>query len=184
MNVLSQGSSSTGRGGSRIYVLDTPGFFAGLPLKAPGVYYTTLGVVEEVRDEESRRVLENSMAAGRLVVAKPSGESVERVKAKAVEIGESISLSATDLEVAALAWELSLRNRDVVVFTDDYALQNLLAHLGINVYSIRTRGIKRKHVYIVKCPVCGFVSRDLKLKKCPVCGSPLVKVRVREEESG
>ncbi len=170
MSASSPGSSSTGK---RAYVLDAAGIFAGLPLQAPGPFYTTPGVVGEVRDENSRRVLENSLSLGRLTVMSPSPRFLEEARRIASEVGVEVSLSPTDVEVLALALELAASGLDVTVVTDDYMLQNASAHAGLDYMPVKTRGIRGTRRYEVYCPACGYHPQGEAPRICPRCGHRL-----------
>ncbi len=170
MNGSSPGSSSTGK---RAYVLDAAGIFAGLPLQASGPFYTTPRVVGEVRDENSRRVLENSLSLGRLIVQSPSPRFIDEARRIASEVGVEISLSPTDVEVLALALELADSGLEVTVVTDDYMLQNVSAHAGLEYMSVKTRGIRSTRRYETYCPACGYRPRGGAPRVCPRCGHSL-----------
>ncbi len=159
--------------GRRI-VLDTTAFLAALPLMVyDATLYTTPSVVEEVRDRESRMRLEAALLVNRVTIVEPRWRYRRRIEKKAVNLGLHTSLSRTDIDVAALALQLIDEGGSVEVITDDYALQNLLEHLGVAWLPLRTRGIVKAQKYIVKCPACGYISRKPGEKVCPVCGTPL-----------
>ncbi|ALL01921.1 hypothetical protein Pyrde_1878 [Pyrodictium delaneyi] len=162
-----------------VYVLDTTAFIARWLLYAPGAgqAYTTSLVIEEVRDQASREGLELALGLGRLEVRDPSPEALKRAVREAAKAGLHASLSRTDLSVAALALELRQQGYRVIVVTDDYALQNLVAKLGLEYKPLRTRGITRVESYRVQCPACGYVSRRPGERVCPVCGTPLKRTR-------
>ncbi len=172
MKGSSQGSSSTGR---RVYVLDAAGIFAGLPLQAPGPFYTTPSVVEEVKDENSRRILERSATLGRLKVRSPSQGFMEEARRVASELGVEVSLSHTDVEVLALALELRASSLDVVVVTDDYMLQNASTYAGLRFMSVKTLGIRGVRRYEVYCPACGYKPSEPVSESCPRCGHSLAR---------
>ncbi len=163
-----------------VLVFDTSAFIAKYHLQLPKYLvkiYTVRRVVEEVRDSESRKALELGINAGFISIVEPRDKYRNIVKEHAMRIGEYISLSKTDVDVAALALQLS-REYDggkVIVITDDYALQNLLYHLKISFKPLRTMGIRRIREYIVYCPNCGYVSSSGDEEVCPICGSKLVK---------
>jgi len=162
-----------------VYVLDTTAFIARWLLYTPGAAraYTTSLVVEEVRDQASREGLELALGLGRLEVRDPSLEALKRAAREAARAGLHTSLSRTDLSVAALALELHQQGHRVVVVTDDYALQNLVARLGLEYRPLRTRGITRVESYRVQCPACGYTPRRSGERVCPVCGTPLRRTR-------
>ncbi len=170
-------------GRRRAYVLDTTAFLAGLPLQAgDALFYTVPGVLEEVRDSESRARLETALSIGRVRVVAPPPEAVRRAIEASEALGEHGSLSRTDIEVAALALHLRGEGLEVVVVTDDYALQNLVAQLGLAFMPLRTRGIRGGRRYVLRCPACGYVSRRYGERWCPVCGTRLVKMVARGSE--
>jgi UPF0271 protein len=119
-------------------VVDTGAIMAGLPLRLPGVHLTTPSVVGEVRDRDSRRLLEDALSYGRLEVAEPSPEAVEEARRAARRAGVLGRLSPTDLEVLALAIEAGRP-----LATDDYALQLAALEAGVGFVRIRYRGVRR-----------------------------------------
>ena len=157
-------------------MLDTTAFLARWPLYAPpgSRLYTTSLVLGEVRDRESRSGLELALTASRVQVLDPPPGLVREAERLAARHGLHTVLSGTDLSVAALA--LLLREEgEVVVVTDDYALQNLVALAGLRFMPLRTRGIVRAESYIAVCPACGYRSTRPGERVCPVCGTPLVR---------
>jgi len=160
-----------------ILVLDTSAFLAKyhLQISKPDIeIYTTTSVVNEVRDKENREALNIGLSIGRVKIVEPNSNVKNIVLDKARRIGEKISLSSTDLDIAGLAYMLKDQGK-VVVITDDYSLQNLLYHLGISFKPLRTHGIERPRKYIVYCKACGYVSRDRDEEFCPICGAKLVR---------
>jgi UPF0271 protein len=166
-----------------IFVFDTSAFIAKYHLQLPKYLvkiYTVKRVVEEVKDSESRVALELGIDTGFVNIVEPKEKYRDIVRKHAMRIGEYISLSKTDIDVAALALQLSREyDSKVIVVTDDYALQNLLYHLGVSFKPLRTMGIKKIHEYIVYCPNCGYVSSSGDEDVCPICGSKLVKKIVK-----
>ncbi len=166
-----------------VLVLDTSAFLAKYPLQVYGsntILYTTPSVIDEARDKETRESVELAMILNRIIVKKPSDRYIKYVREIATKIGEHYSLSSTDIDVIALAYELSINNNRVIVITDDYSIQNTLLHMGIPFKPLRTRGIRVLRKYIVFCPACYYTSSNLKEDKCPICGSPLKKKSVRK----
>lgn len=155
-----------------ILVLDTAGLLSKIQLQmysSDVELYTAPSVVEEVRDRESREALEISLGIDRVRIIQPSIESVAFVSKTADYLGYMSRLSKTDIEVASLAYELKKSYR-VTVITDDYDLQNLLLHLGIEFMPIKTRGIKERKVSRNKCKICGYPLSS-GIDNCPVCGN-------------
>ncbi len=159
----------------RVYVLDTTAFLAALPLMLNARMYTVPRVIEEVRDPESRARLETALSLGRVEVVEPRECYRWRARRAAVKHGLHGSLSDTDVDVAALALQLRDEGFEPITVTDDYALQNLLANLGLAFQALRTRGINKVEEYSLVCPVCGYVSRRYGERICPRCGTRLVR---------
>lgn len=154
-----------------VLVLDTAGFLSKIQLQMYSTnveLYTTFSVLEEVKDRESRDALEISLLIDRVKIIQPSKESLAFVSKTADLLGYGNRLSKTDIEVASLAFELK-KSSKVTVLTDDYDLQNLLIHLGIEFMPIKTIGIKEPRVSKNRCRVCGSLL-DSGVSKCPICG--------------
>jgi UPF0271 protein len=160
------------------FVLDATALIARWPLYAPrGELYTTSLVACEVKDEYSREGLELALQLGRLTIRDPSPKTVRRVEREAAKRGLHISLSRADISIIALALELKSEGKNVIVVSDDYAVENLAGLLGLSFQPVRTRGITRLEEYEAVCPACGYRSRDPNERVCPICGTRLVRVR-------
>ncbi len=160
-------------------MLDTTAFLAGLPLHLPLPAYTTSLVVEEVKDFESKLKLDIALSIHRVTVRDPSPQHVRTVIEVARRVGEHGSLSETDVSVLALAHQLIEEGYKVILVTDDYAVQNVAAHMSIDYRPLRTMGIREPRSYIYMCPACGYVSTKPGEKRCPRCGTKLVKAPLR-----
>jgi UPF0271 protein len=115
---------------------------AGLPLRLPARHVAPTLVVEEVRDRESRELLERMIEYGRLGVEDPSLAALEKARSVARRAGVLGRLSDADIAVLALALEYLERCGQSAAATDDYALQLALTRAGVRVIRIRYRGIK------------------------------------------
>jgi rRNA maturation endonuclease Nob1 len=104
--------------------------YSGFPVVAPP------SVLEEVRDEESRKRLRLLEATGSLTVVEPPRQAVEEVYREARRAGLAGRLSRADADVLALALHLS-REASVVVASDDAVVKKLARRLGIEVTGIR-----------------------------------------------
>lgn len=113
----------------------------------------------------------------------PSPAQLEAAKAAAAATGDLPRLSTVDLEVLALA--LGLKR---VLVTDDYRLQSVAMHAGLEARSLATRGARERWSWIWRCTGCGKehnVSTNVERKRdgpgpeCDVCGSPTVMKRAR-----
>ena len=149
-------------------VLDASAFYAGVPFASPETYRTTPAVLAEVSHIKGRfGAIEGLIEAGRLVVAEASAEAVARARRSAAESGDLGSLSAQDVSVLALAAELGA---DII--TDDYAVSNAAALMGVRARPVMTAGIRRSGRWVPWCARCG---RQVAAgaAACPLCGGRL-----------
>ncbi len=120
---------------------DTGAIITGLPRRLPGKHYATPGVVGEVRDYESRRILEETLQMGRLEILEPPEEAFAQAEHVARRARVARFLSRVDLEVLALALWLrrEYAGARVVLATDDLRLADAARRGGLEVVTIRYR---------------------------------------------
>jgi len=141
-------------------VLDTSVFFT--DWHPEGDMFTTPSVCDELCDIRSRGNYEKLCAAG-LKVVPPGQESREAVTAAAITSRDAGVLSDTDRDLLALTREL-----DAVLYTDDFAIQNVAITLGVKTHPISQRRAKRIR-WKYRCAGCGrYFDHD---GECPVCGA-------------
>jgi UPF0271 protein len=145
-------------------VADSSVFILGKRLQ--GEVITVPSVEAELKDIRSKSLLHIFDVR----VESPSADALKRARAAAKETGDISVLSGTDLEVLAKAFELSAR-----IATDDYAVQNVAFHLGLDVEPVGQPVIKRRMKRVQKCSGCGAVFEG---DACPDCGTPR-KARAR-----
>jgi UPF0271 protein len=156
-----------------VLVLDTSAFIMGFnPTKESEAYS-----VHEVEMELSAGTMPQLRfrmltEKGVLAVQSPSPRAEGMVEDASRKAGESGQLSSADREVLALAMDLKLDNREPVIVSDDYAIQNLADHLGIRHSSLANFGIVHRFQWIMFCPAC-FRRYKPPEKKCLVCGTDL-----------
>ncbi|AAY79456.1 DNA-binding protein [Sulfolobus acidocaldarius] len=151
-------------------VFDTAGFLAGLENLYEKVY-TTQEVIREVKDFKSASLLELAISSNKVIIFEPTRQSLLTVTKTLNKIND-ISLSRTDISVAALALDL----KPSLVVTDDLSLQNLLLHMNIKYYSVKLNiKISKKKNYIYKCEGCGKTYMK-NIKICEICGHKVIKV--------
>lgn len=147
-------------------VLDASAFYAGVPFAAPGPWQTTPAVLDEIRHIRAAEGLVDTMVeTGRVAVREPGDGARGRVESALARTGDEIS--GPDASVLALALETDSR-----LLTDDYAVSNVAAELGLKVSPLMTRGPKERRVWRRACPRCGSAARG---PECPECGSPTKK---------
>ncbi|MCS7106800.1 MAG: hypothetical protein NZ902_01660 [Acidilobaceae archaeon] len=135
MSGSTQECSHTGE----VVIADTGPVLSGLPLRVS--CYVTPQVIEEVKDAESKDLVERALASGKLLVVEPPPAFISMAKEAARRVGVERELSPADISVIALALKLSERCR-VKVATDDKRLQLALVRAGFEVMGIRYRKIR------------------------------------------
>jgi endoribonuclease Nob1 len=143
-------------------VLDSTVFFSEYSIE--GDLYTTTSVIGELVDFHAKCRYEKLAAEG-LHVTDPQQESKDRVMAAAEKTRDSRVISGTDQDLIALALDL-----DAVIFTDDFAIQNIAAELGVAIHPIQQRAAK-KIIWKYRCSGCGrYFKTD---GECLICGSKI-----------
>jgi UPF0271 protein len=141
-------------------ILDSCFFFSDYPVT--GDMYTTPSVLDELIDIRSRGRFEKFSAEG-LKVVSPNEETRERVLQVAKKTRDISIISDTDCDILALALDLK-----AVLYTDDFAIQNVAGGLGVQTVPIIQRKAKRIH-WKYRCSGCGrYFDHD---GECLICGS-------------
>ncbi|MDV3244780.1 MAG: NOB1 family endonuclease [Nitrososphaerales archaeon] len=154
------------------YVLDSTAFYAGIPYQGSGRYYTTYLVLEEVKHHN----VGSSLIHTRVQVTEPSPESISQVRATASKTGDAGALSQTDVSLLALALDLSKRDRNARLVSDDFAVRNVAEILSIPLSETSMKGGEWKNItWKLFCKGCGKQYTNPKLTECPVCGTKLVR---------
>ena len=143
-------------------ILDASVFFS--DIQPEGELFTTPSVCEELLDIRARGNYEKLCAAG-LTILSPDPVNREAVEAAAMKSRDSRVISETDRDLLALAREL-----DAVLFTDDFAIQNVAIVLGVRTHPVTQRQAKRVR-WKYRCAGCGrYYGHD---GECPVCGAAI-----------
>ena len=151
---------------ARKYVADAAVFIMGGTDISPSGMISVPAVEDEMVSEDARLRYDLAIADG-LRIEAPLPEMIDAVRARAAATRDIDVLSETDLAVLAKA----LEHKDMTLLTDDFAVQNVAAKLGLCVRPVAQRTIRDKIVWQKQCIGCGrhFDHGD----DCPVCGSPL-----------
>lgn len=151
-----------------VYIADASLFITRKRLE--GSVITVPSVVEELRDENARTIMELMNVR----VEPPLQGLKEEVRSKAGITRDSEELSGTDIDILAKALEYS-KHEETILVTDDFAIQNTAIQLGIKVMPAAQRKIKDVLLWQKQCIGCKrkFPEGDV----CPVCGSQMKKVR-------
>jgi UPF0271 protein len=157
---------------TKIYIIDTSAILSGKPIYLNDVkIVTTSSILEELkpggRDYRSFQFL---MERG-LSIQSPSKESTEKIKTVCSKTGDVNRLSKTDIEILALALEINKDDeKEAVILTDDYSIQNVSYVLNITYESISQSGITKKFKWTCRCRGCGKRFKE-NIKTCPICGA-------------
>ncbi|MHA1730524.1 MAG: NOB1 family endonuclease [Promethearchaeota archaeon] len=168
--------------GRHVLVLDSSFFIEGRSPPATGGALVSPLVLGELSSPRLTRRLEVLVDSGKVRVVEPSGAAVGRVKAAARETGDLPVLSDADVEVLALALDVvldpALGPARVTLVTDDYAIQNVAAVLGVPFSPARKRPIQEVIGWEVYCPACRRVRPGKSPgDPCPVCNTALRRRR-------
>jgi UPF0271 protein len=124
-------------------------------------------VQEELEGEHAFRF--DAMEGAGMHIHIPADGTVEKMRRAAGDTGDGGELSDTDVRLLAAAFEL-----DAVLVTDDYAMQNVAEHVGVEVEVIARDGIEEQRNWRFQCQGCGR-EFDEDHERCPICGSDLAR---------
>lgn len=156
-----------------LYIADSAVFINGYH-KENSQFITVPAVGEELKSREARMRFDLACERGtRSEMPDPLIRA--EVVGTAHHTKDADELSATDIDILAKALE---HKEDAVLLTDDYAVQNVAAVMGITVAPISLKKIRDVLVWGKRCVGCGrkFDDGDV----CPVCGSALKKTRKKK----
>ncbi|MBD3194262.1 MAG: hypothetical protein GF317_04350 [Candidatus Lokiarchaeota archaeon] len=164
-------------------VFDTNIFLLGIDFNViPNNIYTVNEVLEEINverySEKNRNILTRiryAIDSGTLIIKHPNQKSIYEVKRIAKITGDLKVLSIADINLIALTYQLiRSANKNVILYTNDYSMENLCSEIGIAFSPLGKEGIKKKKIFEVYCPFCLEIHDvdDLNAK-CERCGSKL-----------
>ncbi len=98
--------------------------------------------------------------------------------------GDINVLSKTDLDLVALALELmNTTSNEIIVYTNDYSMENLCSELNLKFKTLYKNGIKTKIYFEVYCPFCKTIYKSEDLNKCcERCGLKLKRRFLKKEK--
>ena len=156
---------------TKVYIIDTSALLSGKPINIEhGKMVTTPGVSSELkpggRDYRQFQFLQEKG----LDIHLPTKESTKKIIKTAIETGDKNRLSTADIEILALALDFSKDDdKQVIILTDDYSIQNVAYSLDISFQNISQKGITKKFKWLYRCPGCGKRFKE-SIKICPICG--------------
>lgn len=127
--------------------------------------------------------LELAIESKKIEVRIPLKEYKIKTQDIANMLGDSYLLSATDLDLLALALELKKTGFNPKVVTDDYSMQNVAKQMKIDFIPVTTIGIKHILKWSWYCPACHkkYNSKE-NVNECSICGT-LLKRKPKKKES-
>ena len=150
------------------HVLDASAFYAGTAFLSGRKCATTSAVFEEVSHiKSSHAALEALMDTGNLSIVDPDSENVDVIVAASKKTGDYARLSKADVSILALA-----RQTSATLVSDDYAVANVAATVGIAVEMSSGKGIKNVRRYVTYCSACSKTFGP-NAKECSLCGNAL-----------
>ncbi len=99
-----------------------------------------------------------------LNVKRATRESIEMVRKAAKETGDISELSATDIEVIAVALDIQ-----GTVVSDDFAIENVSSRLGLQFLGADLKPISKSITWQFTCTGCGEKYREF-VRTCHICG--------------
>ncbi len=156
-----------------VRVLDASAFYAGIPFGSPEQHHTTQLILDEIQHiKKSHEALRTLIETRRLIVREPDSGFVSKIRVRARESGDMQELSEGDVSILALCLELQGQ-----IITDDFAVSNVAASLGIKTLPVMTSGIRNAGRWIRYCTGCK--AQFPEATRCPRCGNPLKKKLLR-----
>ncbi len=164
-------------------IFDTNIFLTGIDINLiKGILFTTPKIIEEIKVkkffDKNRIILTRIQAAidsKKLYIRSPSAKYIQIVNENARFTGDYNALSDADKELIALALEFKHNKRkNVIIYTDDYSMENVCSELKVSYSSLNKNGINKKIIWEVYCPFCEDSHKPEDLNKsCEKCGSKL-----------
>lgn len=168
-----------------ILIFDTNIFLLGIDINLiDGLIYTTPEVIDEIKHKKylskNRNILNKIHAAiesKKLILMNASDQYFKEIEHNSKLTGDYRALSAVDKGLVALTLEIKETvNKNVIIYTNDYTIENICSELNILFSPLNKKGIKSKTIWEVYCPYCNevFKSEDLH-KYCDRCGLRLMR---------
>jgi RNA-binding protein NOB1 len=64
------------------------------------------------------------------------------------------------------------KTMQVAIITSDFAMQNVLLRMNLNILSPSLQGIRQLKTWVLRCHACFQITKDMAKQFCPRCGKP------------
>ncbi|PTD93907.1 ribonuclease VapC [archaeon SCG-AAA382B04] len=135
-------------------------------------------VYQEIKDKKSKL----EMDLNSINVYRAKSNYVEKINEISPSTGDAHKLSSPDKRLLALALEQKKTQKNIKLFSDDYAIQNICEELDIPYEGIMQKEIDKKIDWIQICIGCKKEIENKELEECPYCGQKLKLVPKREKD--
>ena len=115
----------------------------------------------------SHAAIEALMDAGNLSIIDADRESADVIVVAAKKTGDYGKLSKADISILALS-----RQTNATLISDDYAVANVAATVGVAVEMSSGKGVKNVRKYVTYCTACSKAFGP-NAKECALCGNLL-----------
>lgn len=157
---------------SKIYIIDTSAILSGIPIDLDNAAMVTTSSISAELKPGGRdyRTFQFLIEKG-LSIRSPSKRSRDEVNSTSSRTGDKDRLSKADVDVLALALDMKLDNdKDAIILTDDYSIQNVADALDMKFDNIGQPKITKRFKWGYQCLGCGKKFKE-NIKTCPICGA-------------
>ena len=144
-------------------ILDASGILRSSMDYSRGGYAITGSVLQELASELAKTIIEENIRKGNIKIMSCTEKGLSAARQAASQTGDISALSGQDLEVLACAKEHGL-----TILSDDYAIQNTAAKMGLKTVSSTQKGISREITWVWSCQGCGKGMAGPGI--CEICG--------------
>ncbi|TFG28056.1 MAG: hypothetical protein EU532_06085 [Promethearchaeota archaeon] len=166
-----------------ILIFDANIFLIGTDFNViPQKIYTVPKILKEIEVEKylsrNRNIINRiniAIESGNLIIKEPSPEYLSKVIDSSYKTGDLKALSEADQQLIALALQLKdLTKQEVILYSNDYSVQNCCKELKVHTKSLMKKGITQLIHFEVYCPQCKTLHDANELNEhCEICGSKL-----------
>jgi len=175
-----------------ILVFDTNIFLTGIDFNYfKETIVTTPSIINEINvkkyKDQNRNILQRIEIAKeveKLIIRNPSEFYIKKAEEKSKLTGDINALSKTDIDLVALALELmNTTDNEIILYSNDYSMENLCSELNLKFKSLFKKGIKSKIYFEVFCPYCKTIYKAEDLNRiCERCGLKLKRRFLKKEK--